>query len=60
MMESLNGVPWHEAKLPFWVHRCKAQSWGMVQGHFVERCACGASRFDGRGWFGRNETRRMR
>lgn len=55
--EHVDGVWWHDAKNPFWVHRCWVQTRGTVTGTYVERCACGATRLDhGRFWFGRNES----
>ena len=62
-MEHRNGVEWADAPLPFWLHRCKPQTRGWVGFDRVERCACGATRFPlrfGKGWTGRNETRRYR
>lgn len=60
-MESLDGIPWHSAPLPFWIHRCKPQSRGVLKNeHLIDRCACGAMRRDGGRWAGRNETRIQR
>jgi hypothetical protein len=56
----LNGVPWHEAPLPRRWHFCEPQTQGWRSFFtLVERCACGAKRFDGRGrWKDRNSRRR--
>jgi hypothetical protein len=57
----LEGVPWHEAPIPPHWHRCSAQTKGTIN-HFteVERCACGAVRFDGYGrWIEKNQRRRV-
>lgn len=58
-IEHKNGIPWHEAKLPFWIHRCKPQTRGWM-GYFrsVDRCACGAVRRDEGHWFEKNERRK--
>lgn len=55
-----DGVPWHDAKLPHRLHRCTAQTVGVHLFRKIERCACGASRADGRFWSGRNQTRKGR
>ena len=60
-VEHLNGVAWHDAPLPSRWHRCWPQTRAWMD-YFtkVERCACGATRFDGRGWVGKNETRKAK
>lgn len=58
-VEHRGGVAWHKAPEPRRWHRCVAQT-RAVDGS-VERCACGAMRFDGiPGWGFRNERRRDR
>lgn len=61
-VEDLNGVDWCEAPRPRRWHRCKPQTRGCFvrfQCEVVERCACGATRFDGRGpWMERNSRRK--
>ena len=59
-IEHLDGVPWHDALPPFWLHRCRAQTRGRgVRGELIERCACGAIRFEHLpGWGERNQRRR--
>lgn len=60
-VEHLNGVPWHEARSPFWIHHCRVQTRGVFRNEFlVDRCPCGAMRRNGGRWFGRNATRRRR
>lgn len=59
-IENLNGVPWHKAPLPRRWHRCQAQTRGWDMLTYIERCACGAIRLNGRGWLDRNSTRRSR
>jgi hypothetical protein len=56
----LDGIPWYDAPRPFWLHRCKVQTYGYVgMFDYVERCACGAIRRGGtRFWFERNSRRR--
>jgi hypothetical protein len=56
--EHLNGVPWHKAELPPWRHDCTPQTRGVIGLDTVERCACGATLFRGRGgWIEKNQTR---
>lgn len=38
----LDGVPWYEAAPPPRKHKCWAQTNGYMNGHRVQRCACGA------------------
>lgn len=60
-VESLNGVMWAEARLPFWWHHCQAQTRASFNSGYIERCACGASRLTPDGpWLERNQTRRRR
>lgn len=60
-IEHVNGVAWHEAPLPRRLHRCKPQTtaWINIFDQF-DRCACGAARYNGRGWMGRNSSRGQR
>ena len=51
-----NGVPWYEAKEPWWIHRCRRHTRAMVNGDPFGRCACGATYLMG-GWCGKNENR---
>lgn len=54
-METLNGVDWWEADPPPRLHHCWPQSRMWSRRELVERCACGALRFDGtRPWIDRN------
>lgn len=54
-LECLGGVDWHEAPIPRWWHRCRAQMRGHLSNNYVERCACGAARLDRSGpWVLRN------
>ena len=56
-----DGVAWNDAPLPPRWHRCKVQTRGYDRLELIERCACGATRFDGGGvWVGKNETRDYR
>jgi hypothetical protein len=59
-MTHVDGVAWHEAPLPRRWHRCKPQTSGRLSGgSLIERCACGAVRYDGHGvWIERNQRRR--
>lgn len=59
--EHLGGVDWNKARLPLPLHRCRPQTRGQLDGHYVERCRCGAYRDGPSGpWVRRNETRRDR
>lgn len=58
MVEHLDGVWWHEAPLPRRWHRCSTQTVGHAYGKLVERCACGAIRFDEGLWRDKNARRR--
>jgi hypothetical protein len=60
-IESLDGVCWADAPLPYPWHRCEPQTRGWLGLNCSERCACGATRLDGRGpWMEKNQTRRDR
>lgn len=49
------GIWWHAAPIPSSDHECWAQTSGRIGPTRVERCACGATRLNGRGdWFDRN------
>jgi hypothetical protein len=57
--EHLGGVPWDEAPVPRWLHRCRPQSrwWDTQRREMEERCACGGVRLDGRRpWIRRNTS----
>ena len=55
----LDGVSWHKAPLPGRWHRCRPQTRGNAAGPFIDRCACGAYRFDGdRFWVHKNWRRK--
>lgn len=56
--EHREGIMWHEAVLPFRLHRCRAQSSGWVNDYLVDRCSCGALRVDLQHWNFKNERRR--
>lgn len=55
LMAHKDGVPWWEAPIPRWWHRCRPQTVGMA----VERCACGSINTPF-GWHDRNSRRRRR
>ena len=55
---SVDGVMWFEAKIPHWLHRCYAHTSGVVSLKRVERCACGAIRYEGSLWLDRNSRRK--
>lgn len=51
-----DGIAWHEAKRPFPLHKCRAQTTGFIGLQAVERCACGAIRGNNySGWLRKNE-----
>lgn len=64
IVHNLDGVWWHQAKKPRRLHVCSTQTkaWtGAGSLHYVERCACGAIRFQNYGpWINRNERRQKR
>jgi hypothetical protein len=54
----LDGLAWHDAPLPLTVHTCRPQTRAWMNWFiFVERCACGAIRYDRRRWENKNERR---
>lgn len=60
-IESINGVDWHAAPLPYPWHQCFPQTRGWIGLNYTERCACGAIRFSARErWMDRNATRKAR
>jgi hypothetical protein len=52
--EHVEGVGWHEAPIPRRWHRCRAQTRGWYGFDQIERCACGAIRYNRRRWMDRN------
>lgn len=59
-VEHLDGIDWFKAAPPPPEHAHVAQSRGIMAGHYIERCACGAARESRHGpWFfiGRDEPR---
>jgi hypothetical protein len=60
-LESLDGVLWADAPLPYPWHHCQPQTRGLIGLNYTERCACGAIRMSARGpWVEKNQTRRHR
>ena len=61
-IESVGGIAWQDAPLPYRWHRCRPQTRGWFGLNYTERCACGATRLDGRygNWMEKNQTRRHR
>lgn len=58
-IENKDGVTWSEAPLPKRFHKCRPQSRGWIKFSFIERCACGAHRYDGCGsWMLKNSRRK--
>lgn len=57
-LENLDGVSWLDAKMPPRLHRCKAQTRGLLATGMVYRCACGGISGGGRWWSQRNSRRR--
>ena len=55
---SVDGVFWFEAEVPRRWHRCYAHTSGIVGFKMVERCACGAIRYDGSRWMEKNARRK--
>jgi hypothetical protein len=54
------GIWWYETPLPRRIHRCEAQTKGWTSStDYVERCACGGMKFEGR-WIRKNERRKGR
>jgi hypothetical protein len=66
MVWDLDGISWHEMPMPSRFHRCWAQTRGFMMNHvpltMIERCPCGASRYETAGmpitWIARNERRK--
>jgi hypothetical protein len=58
-IEHVDGIWWYEAPRPRRWHRCKpwTSGWMDLFGR-VDRCACGAIRYNGRGWIERNSRRK--
>lgn len=57
-IEHLDGTDWFYADVPPRRHRCWPQTRGWMDRELVERCACGATRFDGYGpWVNRNSSK---
>ena len=56
-IEDLDGISWADAPVPPRLHRCKAQTQGLLSSGWVYRCACGAISSDGR-WGSRRNSRR--
>ena len=57
-IEHVDGIAWWDAPLPRRFHFCKAQTIGWLGFTTkIERCACGATRRNGRVWFDKNQTR---
>ncbi len=53
------GIWYHEAPLPRRLHFCKAWTTGYENYlSIIERCACGAIRYDRSIWVNRNERRK--
>ena len=60
-IESLGGVSWNDAGIPYPWHRCTAQTRGWISSGYIERCRCGAIRPDSVGpWAEKNQTLRAR
>jgi len=58
-IEHLNGIPWWEASIPPYLHRCSVQTRGWYNYlNKVERCSCGAIRMNGNGWSDKNSRRK--
>lgn len=64
-IEHFDGIPWYDAPIPRRWHRCKPQSRtcfdaGWAGRDAIERCACGAIRYQRGVWIRRNDRRRGR
>jgi hypothetical protein len=57
MIDGLNTDP-YPGPIPGRLHRCTPYLSGVDDGRLVERCLCGAIRFDGRVWINRNSRRK--
>lgn len=53
-----NSVSWHKAPLPRRWHGCKPWTIGVLDGHIVYRCACGAMQMDADGYWSERNSRR--
>lgn len=49
-----DGVPWHKARKPWRLHRCRVQTCGFINLDHIDRCSCGAIRVNGGAWRDRN------
>jgi hypothetical protein len=60
----IDGIPWHKAPQPRWLHRCRPWSIGPATpaGHDpMYRCACGSYRLAStRHWVAKNSRRRCK
>lgn len=56
-IEHKDNIPFWQAPVPRRWHKCSAQTRGWSGLNFVERCACGAIRFEGC-WIERNSRRK--
>lgn len=58
----VDGVWWYEAPLPWRWHRCRPHSAALTayRGRVldIDRCACGAMRFERGPWMDRNQRRK--
>lgn len=54
------GVEWVDAPEPRRWHRCRPQTRAIDGYDLIDRCACGAIRYDVGRWIGRNSTRKGR
>jgi len=59
-IESLDGIDWADAPLPYPWHKCTPQTHGWFGLNYTQRCACGATRFNGSRWMEKNQTRKAR
>jgi hypothetical protein len=55
--ESLAGIDWADAESPPWDHHCTPQTRGALGLSVIERCACGAARYNHGSWIERNSKR---
>ena len=49
---------WYKAPIPRRLHRCRDYSARQIGRDWIERCACGAIRFNGRVWLDKNSRRK--
>ncbi len=54
-----DGIEWYKAPIPPRFHRCRRQTWGWAGFNYIERCACGAIKFEGH-WMERNSSRKAK